>query len=312
MKKHIAILAILALGLGAKAQEKDTKKSATGATSAADSLLNSMNANEKPTNVAIFKSTRLVLSQTTEMVKKNNFNFQIIHRFGDIAGKDGGPQTAFGIDRVNDVFFGFEYGISDNLNVDLGRSTIGQLVQLELKYAIVHQTSDNSSPFALTVLGEAGAHPYATYPTFGSRLSYLAQAIFARQFAPGFSLQVSPTFVSNNTPYPAGSEEQFFALQGAARFKLTNHMGFILDYAHPFSSFRDNTYSFQDPLGIGYEVETGGHVFTLNISNANSVSEINMLSNTQQRYSRGQYRIGFTISRMFDFNPKNKDKEKGK
>ncbi len=100
MKKSLAVLAFIALSLSLKAQQKSS-------TSSDDSLLNSMNASEKPAPVSIFKSTRLVLSQTTEMVKKNNFNFQIIHRFGDIAGTDGGPQTAFGLDRVNDVMFGF-------------------------------------------------------------------------------------------------------------------------------------------------------------------------------------------------------------
>jgi hypothetical protein len=306
MKNYIVLLAFITLSVSLKAQQTNTKKETTSA----DSLMNAMNGNEKGTPIDIFKSTRLVLSQTTKMVKKGNFNFQIIHRFGDIASTNNGPQTAFGIDRVNDVYFGFEYGVSDNLNIDLARSTIGQLVQLEVKYAVIHQTSDNSTPFALTVLGESGVHPYLPYPTFGSRLSYMAQAIFARQFSPGFSLQLSPTFVQNNTPYPAlpGNDEHFLALQGAARFKITNHTGFILDYAHPFSSFRNNTASFQDPLGIGYEVETGGHVFTLNITNANAVSEINYLSNTQERFSKGQYRIGFTISRMFDFNPKPKEK----
>ncbi|NNU34501.1 hypothetical protein HK413_10980 [Mucilaginibacter sp. S1162] len=108
MKKHIAVLALLAVTLSAKAQQK----------SAADSLMNAMSANDKPVPVAIFKSTRLVLAQTTEMVKKNELNFQIIHRFGDIAGTNGGGRAAFGIDRVNDVFFGFEYGVSDNFNLD--------------------------------------------------------------------------------------------------------------------------------------------------------------------------------------------------
>ncbi|HEY0246085.1 MAG TPA: DUF5777 family beta-barrel protein [Mucilaginibacter sp.] len=308
IKNLILILILLILSTGLKAQQKDTKKAPV---SAADSLLNSMDAGSKSEPVTIFKSTRLVLSQTTETVKKGNLNFQIIHRFGDIAGS-GGPQTAFGIDRVNDVYFGFEYGVSDNFNVDIARSTIGQLVQLELKYALLHQTSDNSTPFALTLLGEAGARPYASFPTFSSRLSYVAQAILARKFSPGFSFQLTPTFIRDNTPYPVapGNEQQFFALQGAARFAINKHMGFILDYAHPFSSYRDNNYNFKDPLGIGYEVETGGHVFTLNVTNANSISEINYLSNSQQRFSRGQYRIGFTISRMFDLRPKHKDPEK--
>lgn len=301
MKKHLLLVAALALTVGAKAQEK----------SAADSLLNSMSKDEKPVNVAIFKSTRLVLSQTTEMVKKNEFNFQIIHRFGDIAGKNGGGSTAFGIDRVNDVFFGFEYGVSDNFNVDLGRSTIGQLLQLQLKWALLHQTSDGSSPLAVTVLGQAGAQPYqqALFPTFSSRLSYFAQAIIAHNFASALSVQIAPSYLRQNTAFPldpANDEHSMFSVQAAARIKLTNHTGFIVDYAHPFSNFRKNNYSFQDPLGFGYEVETGGHVFTVNITNSNSVAEMNMLSRTQQRYSRGQYRIGFTISRMFDFSGNHK------
>ena len=298
MKTRIILLALLTGSLALRAQQK----------SAADSLMNSMNANEKPVPVAIFKSTRLVLSQTTELVKKNEFNFQIIHRFGDIAGDFGGGSTAFGIDRVNDVFFGFEYGVSDNFNIDLGRSTVGQLVQLELKWGVLHQTSDNSSPLAITLVGETGAKPYQPFPTFSSRLSYLAQAIIARKITSDFALQIAPTYVRDNTPFPnlPGNEQSFFAMQASARVKLSNHTGLIFDYAHPFSNFRKNTDTFEDPIGIGYEVETGGHVFTVNVTNANSVSEMNMLSNSQQRFSKGQYRVGFTISRMFDFNKKAK------
>jgi hypothetical protein len=297
VKHSLILLALLATSMGLKAQQK----------SAADSLLNAIDGPPKAERVVIFKATRLVNSQSAEMVKKQNFNFLIIHRFGDIAGKDGGPQTAFGLDRVNDVYFGFEYGVSDNFNIDFGRSTISQLIQLEAKYAVVHQTSDDSSPLALTLMGETGVRPYGTiFTSFDSRASYLAQVILARKFSQDLSLQVSPTFVRNNTAYPLlpGSEQQFLALQAAARIGLSKHMGILLDYAHPFSSFRSNNVNFQDPMGVGFEVETGGHVFTLNVTNSNSISEINYLSNSQSRFSQGQYRIGFTISRMFDFRPK--------
>ncbi len=297
LKKSLIIAALFASTANVKAQQK----------SSADSLLNAIDGPAQAERVVIFKSTRLVNSQTTEMIKKQNFNFQIIHRFGDIAGKNGGPQTAFGIDRVNDVYFGFEYGVSDNFNIGLNRSTIGQLIQFELKYAVMHQTSDDSSPLALTLIGEAGVRPYGAYQAFDDRASFLAQAVIARKFS-ALSLQVSPTFVRDNTPFPlvAGNEQQFFAIQSAARIKISNHSGLLLDYSHPFSNYRSNNPNFQDPIGIGYEVETGGHVFTVNITNSNSISEVNLLSNSQSRFSQGQYRIGFTISRMFDFRPKNK------
>jgi len=275
----------------------------------ADSLLNSMSGDQQNQPVNGFRSTRLTLSQTTETVKKKTLNFMVIHRFGDFAGKNGGGRFFYGLDDVADVYIGFEYGITDNLSVEFGRSTqptLGGLVDLELKYAILHQTTDDNVPLSLTILGQTGVRPYNSYNSFGDRLSYFGQVILSRQFGAAFTIQVSPGFVQDNTAYPlvAGNQESFFSLAAAARLKVTKHMSVIVDYAHPFSSFRTGANGFSDPLGFGIEVVTGGHVFTLNITNARSVSEINYLSNTQSDYSRGQYRIGFTISRIFDFNHK--------
>lgn len=294
MKKYLILLAALTGSVAAMAQKN----------SAADSLLNSMSAgNTTNEPVAIFKSSRMVLMQSSETVKKNNLNFLVIHRFGDFAGKQGGGQTYFGLDAVNDVYLGFEYGLSDNFNIDIGRSTIGGLADLELKYALLHQTSNGSSPLAITLIGESGVRPYGSFGDVGSRMSYFAQAIFARKFSQGLSLQVAPSYVRNNTPIPAGNEKDFAALSATARVKVSKHMGVIVDYAHSFSSFARNSADFSDPLGFGLEIETGGHVFTMNVTNARAVNEINYLSNgSNTSYGIGQYRLGFTISRMFDFN----------
>ena len=294
-------LALVSTSMAAKAQENKAKNN----TSSADSLMNAMDKDDKPEEViGGFKATRLINSQTTETVKQGNLNFLIIHRFGDFAGKNGGGKFAYGLDDINDVYIGFEYGITDNLNIDLGRSTVGRLVQGEIKYAFLHQTTDNSVPLSATVLGEYGVRPYGTFQDFGDRESFLGQLVISRSFS-FLSLLLSPTIVSNNEPIPnvPGNENSFFALQGATRIKLTKHTGFIIDYAHSFSSYRNNANSgMHDPLGFGWEVETGGHVFTLNVTNANAISDINYLNNTTQNYSKGQYRIGFTISRMFDLS----------
>ncbi len=306
MKKYFILFSLAIVSTGLMAQKSDTTKQ----NSSADSLLNSISTDSKNGPVAIFKSSRLILTQTTETVKKHNLNFLIIHRFGDFAGKNGGGQLYYGLDDVADVYLGFEYGVTDNLNIDIGRSTIGGLADLELKYAALHQTTNGSSPVAITLLGEGALRPYGfvTYPTFGDRISYLGQIMIARKFSPGLSLQLTPTFVSNNSGIPlvAGSEESFFSLGATARLKLTNHMGLIIDYAHPFSSFRTTANGFYDPLGVGIEIETGGHVFTINVTNARAVSEINYLNDTQSDFTKGQFRIGFTISRMFDFNSSKK------
>lgn len=301
MKQFLILTAMLLAGTCVTAQDNGKTKQ----TSAADSLLNSIDSSGTKQPVTIFKSTRLVLSQTTKMIKKNNFNFEILHRFGDFAGANGGGRFFYGLDDIADVTLRFEYGISDKLNVDLERSTIGGLVDLELKYSLLDQTT-GGSPIAITVLGEDGARPYGSYTTFASRQSYFVQAIFASKVSPFLSLQLAPSFLRDNTPEPliTGVDKQFVSLSAAARFRLSNHMGFIVDYAHPFSSFRNAANGFHDPLGFGIEMETGGHVFTVNITNSRANSEINYLSDTESSYSKGQYRIGFTISRMFDFNVK--------
>jgi len=322
MKKYLILSSFLIISLSSMAQNADTiskKKSASttksaSGESAADSLLNSLNTdNNKKEPIAIFKSSRLILSQTTETVKKKNLNFLIIHRFGDFGGKQGGGQFYYGLDDVADVYIGFEYGLTNNLNIDIGRTTIGGLADLEFKYAILHQTADNSSPLAITLIGEGGVRPYgfAPYATFGDRVSYFGQAIFARKFSQGLSLQISPSYIINNQPFPniPGNQNSFLSVSATGVIKVSKHMGLIIDYAHPFSTFRQNNANFTDPLGFGIEIETGGHVFTLNITNARAVSEINYLNDTESKFSKGQFRLGFTISRMFDFNShKNSDK----
>lgn len=308
MKKHIALFILLITGTALMAQKTDTTKKAANST---DSLMNSLSSDNKKEPIAIFKSSRMVLSQSTETVKKNNLNFLVIHRFGDFAGKQGGGKLYFGLDDVADVYLGFEYGITNDLNVDIGRTTIGGLADLELKYALIHQTTNGGSPIAITLLGEYAVRPYGfvPYPTYADRVSYMGQVMIAHQFAPGFALQITPTYVSNASSLMPGAEAQYVSLLATARIKISKHAGFIIDYGHPFSSFRNTDNGFYDPLGFGFEIETGGHVFTMNVTNAKAVDEINYLNNNQSDYSKGQWRVGFTISRMFDFNHKKKSAE---
>jgi len=305
MKNFILFVAFILAYTTLKAQSGSGKP-----TTSADSLLNSIAGDNSKEYAAVFESSRLILSQSSETVKKNNLNFLVLHRFGDLAGSVGGGKTFFGLDNIGDVYIGFEYGLTNNLTVGLGRSALpvgGGLADLELKYAVLHQTNDNSTPVALTLIGEVGLRPYSTFSAFSDRFSYFAQAIVARKFSPVFSFQIAPSVVQNNLPMPdvAGNEELFLSLSATASLKISKLMSVVVDYAHPFSSFR-NANGFSDPLGFGIQTVTGGHVFTINITNARAVSEINYLSNTTSDYFRGQYRLGFTISRTFDFNHKEK------
>jgi len=311
MNRYALFIAFLFFAITTNAQKTDTAKS----TSSTDSLMNSLTG--KPAAepvIATFKSTRLILSQTTETVKKGNLNFLVVHRFGDIGGSAGGSPTLWGFDNSSDIYIGFEYGLTNNLDIDFGRSKLEQLLDLQLKYAILRQKSDESVPVAITLIGKTGLKPYVVttnvFDTYTNRLSYLAQAVIARKFSPQFSLQVTPTFLRTNLPFPylPGNEQQLFAMGVAGRIKVTKRMGIVFDYQHPFSNFRQNSTNpvFYDPLAFGIEIETGGHVFTINFTNAQAINEINYLSDTESSWTKGQFRLGFTISRIFDLNSKHK------
>lgn len=311
IRKTIFSACFVSMALLGRAQQTTAPPDSTST----DSLLNSLTATaRKEPVIATFKSTRLILSETSETIKKNNLNFLVIHRFGDIGGANGGSKTLWGLDNSSDIYIGFEYGLTDNLDIDFGRSKYEQLLELGLKYNILHQTTDNSIPFAVTVVGKTGLKPYSVstnvFDDYTNRLNYFAQVILARKFSSAFSLQVSPSFVRNNLPFPylVGNRPGFFALSAAGRYKFNKRMGIVLDYAHPFSTFRDKSTNprFHDPLGIGWEIETGGHVFMLNFTNAQAISPINYLSDTESKWTKGQYRLGFTITRVFDLNRKHK------
>jgi hypothetical protein len=309
MKKYLLLIVLCAkIGL---INAQQTKATATST----DSLLNSLSSSDGAEPViAAFKSTRLILSSTTETNKKNNLNFIVVHRFGDIAGAEGGGKTLWGFDNSSDIYIGFEYGLTNNLDINFGRSKYEQLLDLGLKYSLLRQTSDNSIPVALTLIVNAGLKPYQVntnvFNDYTNRLSYFYQAIFSRKFSSRFSLEVAPAFLRTNLPFPyiSGNEKNIFALSAAGRLKVTKHMGIVVDYAHPFSSFRQNSKSpaFYDPSAVGFEIETGGHVFTMNFSNAQAISPINYLSDTESKWTKGQYRFGFAIARIFDMNHKHK------
>jgi hypothetical protein len=254
---------------------------------------------------AAFKSSRLILSETTKMVKKHDLDFRVIHRFGDIGGTDGGSKTLFGIDNSADIYIGLEYGISDRFNIAFGRSKFEQLIDLQLKYAVLQQKKVGGSPLSFGLLAQTGFTPYkvqtAVFDSYSNRFSYFLQGIISRRFSPDLSIQVSPGILFRNVILGAGDEKALISTGISGRYKFGKRFGILVDYYLISSDYRrDNpNINYYSPLGLGFEIETGGHVFTLNFVNSKAISENNFLPNSTSSWNKGQYRFGFTISRMF-------------
>jgi hypothetical protein len=267
--------------------------------------------------IGTFKSTRIIMGHSNETLKKHELDFRVAHRFGDAGGSFGGGKTAFGLDNSTDIRIAFEYGITDDLMVGISRvkgsGDLSQIFEGLAKYRILRQTTDNHIPISLTVFGNVTASTMtsnddATSPAhfeeFSDRMTYVGQAIIARKFGERLSLTLSPTYIHRNR-VGYMDMNNVFALGGSGRIKLSKRLAFIAEYYYPFRSqsskdyFKSQGIEFFNPLGAGLEIETGGHVFSVNFTNSTAILENQFISETRSSWLQGQFRWGFNISRRF-------------
>lgn len=270
---------------------------------------------------ATFKGGKIINAQTIETVKKNTLDFRIGHRFGNVmeqASGDGGSHQFFGFDNASDIRFSFDYGITDNLQIGYGRSKQNENWDGSIKYKILTQTIDNKIPITVVWYSDAAysgrRDPDSLFQKQVHRMTYVHQLIIARKFAPWLSLEVLPTLLHRNVVRnyinDKGDAESntTFAVGFAGRVKVTKRVSIVADYFLSFSKYhagtpdlRDPYKSYYAPFGIGVELETGGHVFTINLTNSGTILENGYLTGTTESWSTGAFKLGFLISRVFTF-----------
>lgn len=260
---------------------------------------------------ATFKDTRLILANTIETTKKKTLAFNITHRFGDMKlSESQGNHTMWGLDNASNIRFSLDYGITDKLSVGIGRSKIKEHIDGNLKYRFLEQ-KEKGMPISVAYFANAVISPTANVAQddFTNRWSFTHQLIIASKLTKGISIELLPTLVHRNyvdqrIRHPTNGsvdENDIFALGFAGRFKVTKRMAFVVDYFLTFSEFRDNANGFYDPLAIGIEIETGGHVFHINVSNSAGIIENDFITGTTDSWENGEYKLGFNISRVFSF-----------
>ena len=252
-----------------------------------------------------FKTTRIVNAHSIETVKKRGLDFRVSHKFGDIAGAAGGVQTLYGLDNASNIRIAFEYGVTNKLTVGFGRSKIQQALDGYLKYRLLHQTTDNKIPVSMTLFTNMVVIPEknigGNYSKASHRFSYTYQAIVGRKFNDFISLQISPTIVHRNFISDPNDKNDLFSLGLGGRIKLTKRFAVLADYFWSFSKYRKygNSNFYFPPLGIGIEIETGGHVFHMFFTNSPGIVENQFLVNSSSSWNEGQAKFGFNISRTF-------------
>ncbi|HEY1040903.1 MAG TPA: DUF5777 family beta-barrel protein [Bacteroidia bacterium] len=269
---------------------------------------------------ATFKTTKIINAQSIETVKKRTLDFRITHRFSDI-GVSGSGHTLWGFDVSNDIRYSFDYGITDQLTVGFSRSKWRELLEGYAKWRFLEQTKNNKVPVSICLYENMGFTPIVQAELYDGtdksvvkkdvhRFSYFSQLIIARKFNDWFSFQLMPSyhhrnFVRDDVNADNGAHETngIVSLGAGGRIRFTKRMAIIVDYFHNFSKYRTNNKlnPFYDPLAVGLEIETGGHVFHLNFTNNGAISENNFIPYTQSNWLDGQFKFGFNISRVFSF-----------
>ncbi len=258
-----------------------------------------------------YKSDRIINSVSNEMIGKRELDFKIDHHFGDIGGDFGGYSSFYGLDNAADIRIGFTYGITDRLNVGFGRlKGYGEqrgLLETTLKYALLEQTT-RSKPLSITYYGTFviatnnridNSLSIANYQSFSDRTSFFSQLLFSRKFSKKFSLSAGLAYVYNAKTYSFVNNSNLASVVGF-RYKFNKRWGLIGDWYHNFSTTGMYPIPIQDPLAIGVEIETGGHVFHVCFMNNRALSEVQSIPLTTAKWSDTQFRWGFKISRIFN------------
>jgi len=269
-----------------------------------DDLMNDASKNEVNYITATFKSTRIINGHSIETIKKKHLDFRISHRFGTV---NGGISNFFGIDQST-IHLGFDYGINNKLTVGYGRSSYNKTYDLTIKYKILQQsTGKKNMPISMTYYGstEIFSRPFANSDRtnyFSSRLTYVNQLLIARKFNENLSLQLMPTMIHKNLTPTVFDMNDIFAVGIGGRYKLTKRMALTGEYYYAYHSSRSTT-AYNNPISIGIDIETGGHVFQIMLTNSSIMKEGGFIyGNDNGDVLKGDIHLGFNISRIFSFN----------
>jgi opacity protein-like surface antigen len=247
---------------------------------------------------ATFKDTRIINAQSNETPGKNVLHFVIAHRFGQI---NEGAYALWGLDNAS-MRMAFDYGITDRLAVGVARSTFQKTYEANIKWRALRQNSDNSMPVSVTFYSVTMANgliwPDPTRENyFSSRLSYVNQAILTKKWGSKLSLALIPSFIHRNLVESLSDSHDQWTLGAGGRYKVTSRASINAEYHYAVAGLpTDHVNS----LSLGMDIETGGHVFQLHVTNSQGMFERAFLTETGGRWRNGALYFGFNLSRVFD------------
>ena len=275
-----------------------------------DDLLSLLGPEEPTTEYtfATFKSTRVINMHSVENPAAGALDFRVSHRFGAI---NSGAENFYGLDQAL-MRLGFEYGLGDKLMLGVGRSNVNKEIDGFFKYKLLRQSKGKkNTPISMSWFSSMVIRttPFAEPDRknyFTSRLYFCNQLLIARKFNESLSLQLAPTFVHRNLVKDSTEKNDVLALGFGGRIKLTKRTSFNAEYVYvlpdqlePSANLGTDAQLYRNSFSIGVDIETGGHVFQLHLTNSSPMNEKGFITETTGNWADGDIQFGFNVSRMF-------------
>ena len=248
--------------------------------------------NTYPVN-ATFKAKRIVNSQSIEMPKPRILDFMILHRFGSMSN---GAYDLFGMDEAV-IRFDLKYGLSDRISFGIGRSSLNKTFDIFTKVKIMGQkTGYRSFPITLVFFSKMEIETIIKDMSMNDRITYDFQFLLAKKFNRSLSLQLMPTLIHRNLVETNSDSHDLISIGVGGRMKMTKRTSVNFDTFFPIGQ-RSEIY--RQGWGIGYDIETGGHVFQLMLTNARGSFESEYIENASGTLEDLDLYLGFNIARVF-------------
>lgn len=256
-------------------------------------------ANENPEVDLIFHAPRHINLLTVEPLENRGLHFAIMHTFGTV---DGGAQNLWGLDNGANIQFSFEYGMSDRFSLGIARQSRDKVYNLYGRYHLLRQAQDNSMPVSISMMGGAAVNS-SNYdflqneaPNFVERTSYAFQLMAARKFSDKISVQLSPMMVYFVDPRPIyfiqGTQNLYLALGFSGKYKVSKRSSITVQWIPNLNSDLRNN------LGLGIDLEAGGHVFQMYFVTSQFLNEQYLLAGGNGAPGE-EFRLGFNVNRIF-------------
>ena len=268
---------------------------------AQDDLMKELDSVPKQKELAssAFKGLQICNMQSTKLPAKGEFYFLVSHRFGDLKN---GINNFFGLDNALTKLGGI-YGVTDWLSLGVSRHTYQKTYELAIKYRLANQQVDG---FPLTIVGyntmDINSELKTTlYPglKFNNRLAFTSQVLVSRKVSDKFSAELAGIFVHKNLYDGLLDQKNVYLVGAGTRYKIAKRLSINLEYAARLNLAEGTTSPYHDPLTVGLDIETGGHVFQLVFSNSQPMNDVAIFSNAGGDFTKGSLYFGFNMYRVF-------------